>query len=111
MFSRRLQIVCIGFLLLAVAGARAQELVSARVLSSEGPIKIRRQPDGQPQIQKIAFKVNEELRAGDCVITGRGARDDRGVGRPDARPESGRGDAQPGGARPDQSPRGGGRRP
>ena len=65
-------------MLFAAAGLRAQDLVSARVLSIEGQVEIRRssagQPGGQPAAQKIAFNLNEELKAGDTIVTGRGGR-------------------------------------
>ncbi|HZS09053.1 MAG TPA: FecR family protein [Blastocatellia bacterium] len=52
----------------------AQDLVSARVLSTEGQVEIRRQPDKGPRVQKIAYKVDDEVRAGDTIITGKGGR-------------------------------------
>ena len=61
-------------LILSTRSVPAQTLVSARVLSSEGNVEIRRQPSDQPRVQKIAFKVDEELRAGDTIVTGRGGR-------------------------------------
>src|SRR4029078_7551238 len=36
--------------------------------------EIRRSSDSQPQIQKIAYKVNDELRTGDTIITGKSGR-------------------------------------
>jgi hypothetical protein len=77
MFSKKLPVVClirISVLLLVAAGVRAQDLVSARVLYSEGQVEIRRQSGDQPQVQKIAFKANDALSAGDTIVTGRGAR-------------------------------------
>src|ERR1051326_633016 len=53
---------------------RAQELVSARVLSFEGQVEIRRPSDNQPRLQKIAYKTNDELKAGDTIITGKSGR-------------------------------------
>ncbi len=50
---------------------RAQDLVSARVLSMEGQVEIRRQPGDQARMQKIAFKIEDELQAGDTIITGK----------------------------------------
>jgi hypothetical protein len=55
------------------AGA-AQDLVSARVLAIEGQVEIRRQPSDQALARKIAFKIDDELRAGDTIITGRRGR-------------------------------------
>jgi hypothetical protein len=55
-------------------GAAAQDLVSARVTAIEGPVEIHRQPANQAVAQKIAFKIDDELRAGDTIITGRKGR-------------------------------------
>jgi hypothetical protein len=44
------------------------------VLSIEGQVEIRRQPGDQSRVQKIAFKVEDELRAGDTIITGKNGR-------------------------------------
>jgi hypothetical protein len=49
-------------------------LVAAKVLSSEGEVEIRRPAADQPQVQKIAFKTADELKAGDTIITGRKGR-------------------------------------
>lgn len=70
-------ISCVVFtigLLASLSNAAAQDLVSAKVLSSEGQVEIRRQPGNQIQAQKIAFSINEELRTGDTIITGRKGR-------------------------------------
>ena len=61
-------------LILPTGSVPAQTLISARVLSSEGNVEIRRQPSNQPRVEKIVFKVDEELRAGDTIVTGRGGR-------------------------------------
>lgn len=53
---------------------RAQEMVSAKVLSIQGQVEIQRQPANQPQIQKIAFKIEDRLQAGDTIITGKNGR-------------------------------------
>lgn len=77
MFSKILLIVfmaCSSVLIPVTGGAMAQELIAAKVLSIEGPVEIRRQSSDQPQIQKIAFKVDDELRPGDTITTGRGGR-------------------------------------
>ena len=50
------------------------DLIAAKVLSSEGEVEIRRPSTDQPQIQKIAFKTADELKAGDTIITGRKGR-------------------------------------
>jgi hypothetical protein len=54
--------------------ARAQGLVSARVLSSEGPVEIQRRAEGQAELTKVAFSVNDELAAGDLIKTFKGGR-------------------------------------
>jgi hypothetical protein len=77
MFTKTLSIVCLTLasaLILSAGSAQAQELVSAKVLSIEGQVEIRRQPADQPQIQKIAFKVADELKAGDTIVTGKGGK-------------------------------------
>lgn len=67
-------LACVCALIPGAGGVRAQALVSARVISSEGEVEIRRRSEDQPRVQKISFKADEELRAGDTVITGRGGR-------------------------------------
>jgi FecR protein len=67
-------ILCASVLIPGTGCVRAQDLVSARVLSTEGQVEIRRQPESQPRIQKIAYKVDDEVRAGDTIITGKGGR-------------------------------------
>jgi len=77
MFTKLLSIVCFTFaaaLILSAGSAQAQDLVSAKVLSIQGQVEIRRQPSDQPQIQKIAFKVADELKAGDTIVTGKSGR-------------------------------------
>lgn len=77
MFSKILLAVSVlsaNVLMLATGSAWAQELISAKVLSIEGQVEIRRPSNEQPQVQKIAFKVDDELRAGDTIITGRRGR-------------------------------------
>jgi ferric-dicitrate binding protein FerR (iron transport regulator) len=54
--------------------ARAQALVSARILSSEGPVEIERRAQGQAELTKIAYRVNDELAAGDLIKTSKGGR-------------------------------------
>lgn len=74
MFTKILSVVCIICISVLIPGdgsVRAQDLVSAKVLSIEGQVEIRRQPSDQPQIQKIAFKVEDELKAGDTIVTGK----------------------------------------
>jgi hypothetical protein len=67
-------IICTSLLTLGGAAIQAQELVSAKVLSSEGPVEIRRTTSNQIQAQKIAFKPEDKLNAGDTIITGKKGR-------------------------------------
>jgi hypothetical protein len=57
-----------------ISTSRAQEMVSAKVLSIQGQVEIQRQPANQPQFQKIAFKIEDQLKAGDTIITGKNGR-------------------------------------
>src|SRR5438067_2456181 len=59
---------------LAASHAQAQTLASARILSSEGAVEIQRRAQGQAALVKIAYRVNDELRAGDVIKTLRGGR-------------------------------------
>ncbi len=67
-------IICTGLLTLDGARLQAQELVSAKVLSSEGQVEIRRVLGNQVLAQKIAFKTEDKLNAGDTIITGKKGR-------------------------------------
>ena len=49
--------------------AKAQTLVAAKILSVTGPVEIRRGSAG-PTMQKINFKPDDQLEAGDQVVTG-----------------------------------------
>src|SRR5262249_46382270 len=60
-----------GALIIGSDLAKAQDLVSARALAIEGQVEIRRQGSGQAQAQKIVFKVDDELKSGDTIITGK----------------------------------------
>lgn len=53
---------------------RPQTLVSARILSSEGAVEITRRAQGQSQLVKIDYRVNDELVAGDVIKTAKSAR-------------------------------------
>src|SRR5499426_3891934 len=75
MFTKILFVFCVlsgGALILG--HAQAQDLASAIVLSIEGQVEIRRQPADQVHVRKIAFKVEDELMAGDTIITGKDGR-------------------------------------
>lgn len=75
MLSKRALLICCvvsSLTLLASFGARAQVLVSARVLSSNGPVEIQRR--GQEGLTKIAYRANDELRPGDVIKTFKGGR-------------------------------------
>jgi hypothetical protein len=77
MFHSKLAIIGLAWCAFAISlttVARAQTLLSAKVLSSEGPVEIRRITNGQAQIQPIAFKANDELNAGDTIVTGKKGR-------------------------------------
>lgn len=77
MFAKRPFVICAVCVSVLIANAgyiRAQDLVFAKVLSIEGQVEIRRQPGGQTQMQNIAFKVDDELKAGDIIITGKSGR-------------------------------------
>jgi hypothetical protein len=60
--------------LLNATSVLAQELVSAKVLSAEGPVEIRRPSGAQLRLEPVAFKPSDELRAGDTIVTGRKGR-------------------------------------
>src|SRR5215813_8129492 len=75
MFTKILLVICVLLAGALIPGhARAQDLVSAIVLSIEGQVEIRRPPGDQARVQKIAFKVEDELKAGDTIITGKNGR-------------------------------------
>jgi len=61
-------------ILFASINARAQALVSARVLSSSGAVEIDRRSQGQAVLVKIEYRVNDELIAGDVIKTHKGGR-------------------------------------
>ena len=54
--------------------ALAQSPGSAKVIASEGQVEIRREGTGKLQVQKVAFKVSDDLFAGDTIITGKDGR-------------------------------------
>lgn len=77
MFNPKLTFIGLAFCVSLISFSKlveAQTLVSAKVLSSEGPVEIRRATNGQAQIQPIAFKANDELNVGDTIVTGKKGR-------------------------------------
>lgn len=64
--------VAIG--LVASLNAQSQNLVSARILSSSGPVEIQRRPQAQAALSKITYRVNDELLVGDVIKTYTGGR-------------------------------------
>lgn len=67
-----LLISCVVFL--SALSARAQVLVSAKILSSDGAVEIQRRSQGQAAPVKIAYSVNDTLLAGDVIKTLKGGR-------------------------------------
>lgn len=59
---------------LSATFAGAQTLVSARILSSDGPVEIQRHAQGQATSEKISYRVNDELQAGDVIKTRKAGR-------------------------------------
>jgi hypothetical protein len=73
--SRPLKLACfasLSLLVLLTNGHRAngQNLVSARILSADGPVEIRRAPQSGAALKKINFKPHDDLKAGDRIVTG-----------------------------------------
>jgi hypothetical protein len=60
--------------LMASIHAHAQSLTAAKILSSDGPVEIQRRAEGQTSLTKIAYRVNDELFAGDVIRTLNGGR-------------------------------------
>lgn len=50
--------------------AQAQNLVSAKILSTDGPVEIRRAPQSGAALKKISFKLHDDICAGDRIVTG-----------------------------------------
>lgn len=73
-WTLRLILGACALALLAGGAAQAQVLVSAQVLSSEGQVEIRRRAVGAPAAARINYRPHDVLRAGDTIITHRGAR-------------------------------------
>jgi hypothetical protein len=59
---------CFLLLLLSFT-TQAQNLISARILSFEGSIEIKRKQSGN-ELKKISFKLNQEIEPGDVIQTG-----------------------------------------
>ena len=75
--AKRVTNICLVisiFAFFASTGARGQALISARVLSSEGPVEIQRRPQGEAALVKITYRANDELLAGDVIKTLKGGR-------------------------------------
>lgn len=74
---KRISAACLlgsALLLAASAGARAQVLVSAKVLSSEGRVEIERRAQGESAFAKISLRASDQLLAGDVIKTYKGGR-------------------------------------
>lgn len=72
MLTRRVSLECLllaSVVLLLTITAAAQNLAAARILSSDGPVEIERRGAGQATAVKIAYRVNDEVRAGDVIKT------------------------------------------
>lgn len=77
MLAKRVNInflLALSIAFLAAINAQAQTLAAAKILSSEGPVEIQRRAQGQAVLMKIAYRVNDELLAGDVIKTARGGR-------------------------------------
>ena len=75
MSTTRLKLVwvaCLPVIFFAIGSyrANAQHLVAAEILSVDGPVEIRRGPPGGAALKKISFKPNDQLQAGDRIVTG-----------------------------------------
>ena len=77
-FQQRNWLSVFGVLLLCAVSHRAQDFVSLKVLASEGQVEVHRDGSGKVRMQvvafKVAFKVNDDLFAGDTIITGKDGR-------------------------------------
>src|SRR5688500_10888519 len=63
---------CLPLVLFAIGGdqANAQRLVSAKSLSVDGPVEIRRSPTSAAALKTITSKLHDQLKAGDRIVTG-----------------------------------------
>ncbi len=66
--------VLVSFVILCGGNVLGQDLATARVLHIEGQVEVLRQPGAQPRAEKIAFKAEDQLKAGDTIVTGRNGR-------------------------------------
>jgi hypothetical protein len=71
--SLKVLVACFAFVLITIE-AQGQSLVSAKVLSVEGHVEIRRATQPQGEMKKISFKLDDELKPGDSIQTNWGAR-------------------------------------
>lgn len=60
-------------MILSLSG-RAQDSFSVRVLTIDGQVEIQRRPDDQARFETISIRVNDQLRSGDTIVTGRNGR-------------------------------------
>ncbi len=77
MAVRILSSVFLILICVSIIGSRfvyTQDLISAKVVYIEGQVEVQRQPSDQPRIEKIAFKIDDQLKAGDTIITGKSGR-------------------------------------
>jgi hypothetical protein len=77
MLSKRINVIFLlisSIMVLSAIDAQSQTLASARVLSSDGPVEIQRRAQGQAALMKIAYRVDDELVAGDVIKTFKGGR-------------------------------------
>jgi hypothetical protein len=73
-FTRTGWLFCCVLLALLSSLVSAQQAITAKVLASEGQVEILRETSRKLQVQSIAFKVADELIAGDTIITGKNGR-------------------------------------
>ncbi len=77
MYRRNRVVTCLIYasaIVFSASGALGQQLVSARILSSEGSVEIRRQSQGHPTMTRIKYRLNDALNAGDVIKTHIGGR-------------------------------------
>lgn len=74
MLIKTIYLRCLALLCAMGAAAYAQSVVTIKVQASEGEVEIRRDSTGRLRTQTVAFKVNDDLFAGDTIITGKNGR-------------------------------------